>query len=118
MDGARWAQDDERHRIFIAIGDFNIADLEPLSLERPTAAARVTTNRDTLILTSSATARRGGSCCSSSSSSSDSGRGGARRAGNSRSVWHRGNQGQGFWRALFQQALAEVTCELPTHFSK
>eukprot|EP00959_Pyramimonas_sp_CCMP1952_P040683 850772-Pyramimonas_sp.AAC.1 len=102
MDGARWAQDDERHRIFIATGDFNIADLEPLSLERPSVAYCRTTNREAATPTPSAATRHGGSDSSSSSSSSDSGLSRARRAGNSRSVWHRGNQGQGFWRALFQ----------------
>eukprot|EP00959_Pyramimonas_sp_CCMP1952_P302649 6332633-Pyramimonas_sp.AAC.1 len=117
MDGARWAQEDDRHRIFIAIGDFNIADIEPLSLEQPTAA-RLPQAQGAPPRSSPRAASSSSSCSSSSTSSSTAPRERARRAGNSRSVWHRGNQGQGFWRALFQQSLAEVTCELPTHFSK
>eukprot|EP00959_Pyramimonas_sp_CCMP1952_P454247 9469594-Pyramimonas_sp.AAC.1 len=62
LDGAAWAQSDERHRIFIAIGDFNIADIEPVHLSSPRAASASAPTRGA--------GRRRTSATSSSSSSS------------------------------------------------
>eukprot|EP00959_Pyramimonas_sp_CCMP1952_P461427 9481555-Pyramimonas_sp.AAC.1 len=112
---ARWAQQAERHRLFVAIGDFNVSDHEPVQHLRPQPArARVRRSRDPPGRPDGAAP---GSFDADAHSGSE-GSGGAppehsedglppRAPPEVGSVWRRAQAGQSFWRRLFQGPMLE-----------